>query len=50
MNGREVRSRFLNRTTLTVAGVLLLLLLAVMLLLHGNATSNQAMPALSAQV
>ena len=50
MNGREVRSRFLNRTTLTVAGVLLLLLLAVILLLHGNATSNQAVPALIAQV
>ncbi len=37
-------------TTLTIAGVLLLLLSAIILLLHGNSTSNQAEPALVAQV
>ena len=37
-------------TTLTISGVLLLLLSAVILLMHGNATSNQAQPALIAQV
>ena len=50
MNDRETKSRFLNRTTQTIAGVLLLLLSAVILLWHGNATSNQALPALVAQV
>jgi hypothetical protein len=50
MNDKETRFRFFNLSTLTVAGVLLLLLSAVTLWLHGNATSNQAMPALVAQV
>ena len=50
MNDKQTKSRFLNTATLTVAGVLLLLLSAVILLLHGNATSNQAIPALVAQV
>ena len=50
MNEKESRSRFLNMTTLTIAGVLLLLFSAVILLWHGNATSNQAEPALVAQV
>ena len=50
MNSKEAKSRFLNRTTLTVAGIVLLLLLSVILLWHGNATSNQAVPALVAQV
>ena len=50
MKDRETKSRFLNTTTLTIAGVLLLLLSAVVLLWHGNATSNQAIPALVAQV
>ena len=50
MNDKETKSRFLNRTTQTIAGVLLLLLSAVILLWHGNATSNQALPALVAQV
>ena len=50
MNDKETKSRFLNMTTLTIAGVLLLLLSAVILLWHGNATSNQAIPALVAQV
>ena len=50
MKDKETKSRFFNMTTLTIAGVLLLLLSAVVLLLHGNATSNQALPALVAQV
>ena len=47
MNDKETKSRFLN---IKIAGVLLLLLSAVILLWHGNATSNQAMPALVAQI
>ena len=50
MSEKETKSRFFNMTTLTIAGVLLLLLAAVVLLWHGNATSNQAEPALVAQV
>lgn len=50
MNEKKTNFRFLNIKTLTIAGVLLLLLTAVVLLLHGNATSNQAVPALVAQV
>ena len=50
MNDKETKFRFFNITTLTIAGVLLLLLSAVILLWHGNATSNQAIPALVAQV
>ena len=44
MSGKEKKLRFFNITTLTVAGVLILLLFALVLLWHGNATSNQAMP------
>ena len=50
MNGEKTKSRFLNMPILIVAGILLLLLAAVILLWHGNATSNQAFPALVAQV
>ena len=50
MNGKETKFRFLNRTTLQIIGVLLILCAAVMLLWRGNATSNQAMPAMVAQV
>ena len=50
MDDKTGKYRFLNRTTLTATGVLLLLLTAVMLLWHGNANSMQAMPALVAQV
>ena len=42
--------RFVNGKTLLIAGVVLLLLAAVVLLWHVNATSNQAAPALVAQV
>ena len=41
---------FLNKRTLLVAGIVAVLLLAVALLWHGNATSYQATPALLAQV
>ncbi len=50
MKDKETKSHFINTTTLTIAGVLLLLLSAVVLLWHGNANSMQAMPALVAQV
>jgi sensor histidine kinase YesM len=50
MSEKENKSRFFSMTTLTLAGVLLLLLSAVILLWHGNATSNQAMPALVPQI
>ena len=50
MNHMKTRSRIANRTILATAGVLLLLLSAFILMLHGNATSNQAIPALIAQV
>ena len=50
MNDKETKFRFFNMTTLTIAGVVLLLVSAVILLLHGNVTSNQAQPALVAQV
>ena len=50
MNDKKIDSRLFSKTTLIIAGVLLLLLTAVILLWHGNATSNQAIPALVAQV
>ena len=50
MNEKEKKFRFFNIKTITIASVLLLLCLAVFLLWHGNATSNQAMSALVAQV
>ena len=50
MRKKEPKSRFLNTTTLTIAGVLLLLFVAIILLWHGNANSMQATPALVAGV
>ena len=50
MKDKETTSKFLNRTTIMIAGVLFLLLSAVVLLWHGNANSMQATPALVAQV
>lgn len=50
MNEKAIRSRFLNSTSLAVAGVLLLLFIAAIVLWHGNANSMQAMPALVAEV
>ena len=50
MSAKETKFRLFNKPTLTIAGVLLLLLSAVVLLWHGNANSMQALPALVAQV
>ena len=50
MSEKANKSRFFNITKLIVVGVLLLLLSAVVLLWHGNKTSNQAVPALVAEV
>ena len=44
------KSRFLNIGTVMIAGIVVLLIVAGGLLWHGNATSNQAIPALVAQV
>ena len=50
MNDKETKSHFLNMTTLKIVGVILILFAAGALLWYGNATSNQAEPALVAQV
>ena len=50
MKDTETNSRFLNRTKITIAGILLLLFSAVALLWHANANSMQATPALVADV
>ena len=50
MNDKKTKSRFLNTTTLTIVGVLLLLFAAIILLWHGNANSMQATPAMVAGV
>ena len=50
MKDKTNNVRFGSRTTITIAGILLLLLFSVILLWHGNATSNQAIPAMVAQV
>ena len=50
MDSKKTNLSFINKTTLWVIGILVVLFLAVALLWHGNATSNQAMPALVAQV
>ena len=50
MNKKETKFRFLYSTTLKIAGVVLIILLAIMLLWYGNKNSMQAIPALVAQV
>ena len=50
MKDKETRSRLLNKPAIAIAGVLLLLFSAVVLLWHGNANSMQAMPAMVAGV
>ena len=50
MSKKETKSSFLKATTLTIAGVLLLLFAAIILLWHGNANSMQAAPAMVAGV
>ena len=50
MDSKETKFSFINKTAWWIAGMLLMLFLAVVLLWHGNANSMQAMPALVAQV
>ena len=50
MDSKETKFSFINKTTLWIIGILVVFFLAVVLLWHGNATSNQAVPALVAQV
>ncbi len=50
MSDKEAKSLLINKTTLKITGALVLFFLAVVLLWHGNATSNQAQMALIAQV
>ena len=47
---RREKNPFLNKSRLPIAGIILILLLAALLLWHSNATSMQAQPALLAQV
>ena len=50
MNFKINISRFLNTALLKVMGIILIILLAIALLWHGNANSMQAMPAMTAGV
>ena len=50
MGNKKTRFSFINKTTLWIVGIFAVLLLALVLLWHGNATSNQAMPAMVAGV
>ena len=50
MDSKETKFSFINKTMLWIVGILVVFFLAVLLLWHGNVTSNQAMPALVAQV
>ncbi len=50
MKKKDSILRFFNTTALAIAGALLILFTALILLWHSNATSSQAFPALVAQV
>ena len=50
MEKKASKTRSLNSSTLTVGGILLLLVMAVLLFWHGNSHSNQATNAISARV
>ncbi|MBR6534711.1 MAG: histidine kinase [Clostridia bacterium] len=50
ISDKKTRFRFFNKAALMISGIVLLLISAVILLFHGNATSNQAEPAMIAQV
>ena len=50
MKDKKIKPSVLNKTKITIAGILLLLISAVALLWYGNVNSMQAIPALVAQV
>ena len=50
MESKKIKLPFLNKATLRIVGILIVLSLAVALLWHGNATSSQSIPAMVAQV
>ena len=50
MNSKATKFSFFNKTTLCIAGILTVLLFAIILLWYGNANSMQATPAMVAQV
>ena len=50
MDNKRIRSHLSDLTTLKIVGVVVIVLLAIVLLWYGNATSKQAIPALVAQV
>ena len=50
MDGKETKLSLINKTTLCIVGIVAGLFLSLVLLWHGNATSNQAMPAMVAGV
>ena len=50
MTKKAIKLFFMNKTTLWIVGIFVVLFLAVLLLWYGNANSMQAMPALVAQV
>ena len=50
MDSKKTRFSFFNKTTVGIIGIFVILFLAATLLWHGNATSNQAMSAMVAQV
>ena len=47
---QKEKAPFFNKTCFQIVGIILILLLVVLLLWHGNATSVQAQPALLAQI
>ena len=50
MDSKKTRFSFFNKTTVGIIGIFVIFFLAATLLWHGNATSNQAMSAMVAQV
>ncbi len=50
MQKKETKFRFLNKATVQIVAILLIVLTAAILLWQGNKNSNQAIPVTSAQV
>ena len=50
MDKKEKKNSFFNKASLTIMGIVLVFVLAIALLWHGNATSMQALPAILADV